>query len=148
MKNTLSLSLLSVALLSGCTSLTYHEQQEITRLQYQGINIDRPQGQWEKPASPLVAGLLNILPGIGNFYLASGRAGDSSHWIYGFGNLLLWPTSIIWAVPEAALDADNINKRDMLNYYRYGNGSVYQNVPTYSQPRGQYYQQPQNVYYR
>ena len=48
-------------LLSGCTNLTYHEQQEITRLKYQGVSIDRPTGQWEKPASPLIAGALNIL---------------------------------------------------------------------------------------
>jgi len=80
MNKTISLALLSVALLSGCTNLTYHEQQEITRLSYQGISIDRPSGQWEKPASPLLAGVLNILPGVGNFYLASGNAGDSSHW--------------------------------------------------------------------
>ena len=76
-----------------------------------------------KPASPLLAGVLNILPGVGNFYLASGNAADSSHWIYGFGNLLLWPMSVIWAVPEAVIDANNINKRDMLDYYRYGNNT-------------------------
>ncbi|MBE6450771.1 MAG: hypothetical protein E7016_02270 [Alphaproteobacteria bacterium] len=146
MNKTISLALLSVALLSGCTNLTYHEQQEITRLSYQGISIDRPSGQWEKPASPLLAGVLNILPGVGNFYLASGNAGDSSHWLYGFGNLLLWPMSIVWAVPEAALDANNINKRDMLNYYQYGNGSSYQ--PTYQPARQQHYNQPQHTYYR
>lgn len=146
MNKTLSLSLLSAIILSGCTNLTYHEQQELTRLQYQGVSIDRPTGQWEKPASPLLAGVLNILPGIGNFYLASGNAADSSHWLYGFGNLLLWPVSIIWGVPEAALDANNINKRDMLNYYRYGNGSTFQ--PTYSQPKSPYYQHPQHTYYR
>lgn len=137
MNKTLSISLLSAIILSGCTNLTYHEQQELTRLQYQGVNIDRPSGEWEKPASPLLAGVLNILPGVGNFYLASGNAADSSHWLYGFGNLLLWPVSILWGVPEAALDANNINKRDMLNYYKYGNGTTFQ--PTYSQPRNTYY---------
>ncbi len=145
------LSATATIILAGCTNLTYHEQQEITRLQYQGISIDRPSGQWEKPASPLLAGVLNILPGIGNFYLASGNAGDSSHWLYGFGNLLTWPLSIIWAIPEAALDANNINKRDMLNYYRYGSQNT--TAPTYSQPqRPQYYNNSQHyrqhIYYK
>ena len=144
MNKTLSLSLASIIFLSSCTSLTFHEQQEITRLQYQGVNIDRPSGQWEKPANPLIAGLLNILPGIGNFYLASGNAGDSSHWMYGFGNLLLWPFSIIWGVPEAVIDANNINKRDMLNYYKYGHGTSFQ--PTYSQPQPSYYNQSHTYY--
>ncbi len=106
------------------------------------LNIDRPSGEWEKPANPLIAGSLNILPGVGNFYLASGNAADSSHWLYGFGNLLLWPWSILWGVPEAALDANNINKRDMLNYYKYGNGASFQ--PTYSQPKQPY--SPQSYY--
>lgn len=145
------LSATATIILAGCTNLTYHEQQEITRLQYQGISIDRPSGQWEKPASPLLAGVLNILPGVGNFYLASGNAGDSSHWLYGFGNLLTWPLSIIWAIPEAALDANNINKRDMLNYYRYGNQNAH--APIYSQPQQpQYYNNSQHyrqhIYYK
>ena len=129
MKKSLYISLLAVAILSGCTSLTYHEKKEITRLKYQGVSIDRPAGEWEKPANPLLAGVLNILPGVGNFYLASGNAADSSHWIYGFGNLLLWPMSVIWAVPEAVIDANNINKRDMLDYYRYGDDKALQTLP-------------------
>ena len=142
MNKKLSLSAIALSImLSGCTSLTYHEQQELTRLQYQGVTIDRPSGEWEKPANPLIAGSLNVLPGIGNFYLASGKAAESSHWLYGFGNLLLWPTSILWGVPEAAIDADNINKRDMLNYYKYGNGSTFQ-------PVSSHHRQPHHTYYR
>ncbi len=108
-------------LLSACTSLTFQEKQEISRLKYQGINIDRGPNGWEKPNSPLMAGALNILPGIGNMYLASGNAGDSSQWIYAAGNLLLWPISILWGIPEAAIDANTINQRDMLDYLKYGN---------------------------
>lgn len=70
------------------------------------------------------AGLLNVLPGGGNFYLASGNAADSSHWVYGMVNLLFWPISILWGVPEATIDAGNINKREMLNFYKYGNGGI------------------------
>ena len=86
--------------------------------------VDRAPGGWQQPASPLAAGLLNVLPGGGNFYLASGNAADSSHWVYGMVNLLFWPISILWGVPEATIDAGNINKREMLNFYKYGNGGI------------------------
>lgn len=115
--------IMTTAAISGCTSLTFQEQQQLTELQYQGITVDRAPGGWDKPASPLMAGLLNLLPGFGNFYLAAGNAGDSSQWIFGFGNLLTWPISVIWGIPEAAIDANTINKRDMLNFYKYGNQS-------------------------
>lgn len=68
---------LSVAL-SACTSLTYQERNTLRSLQAQGITVDKPLGGWESPASPAGAGLLNILPGFGNFYLASGNGGDSN----------------------------------------------------------------------
>lgn len=57
--------------------------------------------------------------GFGNFYLASGNGADSSHWLYGLLNLLTWPLSILWGVPEAAIDANRINEREMIYYYRY-----------------------------
>ena len=93
-------------------------------MEYRGITVDRAPGGWQQPASPLAAGLLNVLPGGGNFYLASGNAADSSHWVYGMVNLLFWPISILWGVPEATIDAGNINKREMLNFYKYGNGGI------------------------
>lgn len=111
---------------TACTSLSFQEQQQLAQLQYQGVTVDRAPGGWQKPASPLAAGLLNLLPGGGNMYLASGNASDSSHWIYAAGNLLTWPFSIVWGVPEAAIDANTINKRDMLNFYKYGDQSAMQ----------------------
>lgn len=94
-------------------------------MEYRGITgLSRAPGGWQQPASPLAAGLLNVLPGGGNFYLASGNAADSSHWVYGMVNLLFWPISILWGVPEATIDAGNINKREMLNFYKYGNGGI------------------------
>lgn len=90
------LSMAVVCVICGCVSLTFQEQQELAQLQYRGITVDRASGGWQKPASPLSAGLLNILPGGGNFYLASGNAGDSAQWTYGFLNLLTWPISILW----------------------------------------------------
>ncbi len=110
--------------LGSCTSLTFQEKQELSALEYRGITVDRAPGGWQQPASPLAAGLLNVLPGGGNFYLASGNAADSSHWVYGMVNLLFWPISILWGVPEATIDAGNINKREMLNFYKYGNGGI------------------------
>lgn len=56
------------AALSACTSLTYQERNTLRSLQAQGITVDKPLGGWESPASPAGAGLLNILPGFGNFY--------------------------------------------------------------------------------
>ena len=106
-------------LLSACTSITYHEENTLRGLRAHGISVDKPAGDWERPNSPATAGLLNILPGVGNFYLASGEAGDSNQYMYGFLNLLTWPISIIWGIPEAAIDAGNINKRELIYYYTY-----------------------------
>ena len=103
------LSIISVAVLAACTTLTRQETMQLRELQAQGITVDRPVGNYEKPASPVAAGALNLLPGVGNFYLGTGNAAESSHVLYGFLNLLTWPMSIIWSVPEAAIDADNIN---------------------------------------
>jgi len=110
---------LCCALLLGCTSLTRHEEMQLQQLKSHGITVDRPVGDYEKPASVAGAGFLNILPGFGNFYLGSGNAAESSHWLYGFLNLLLWPISVVWGIPEAAIDANTINKRELLYYYQY-----------------------------
>ena len=88
--------LLSIAILAfaGCTNLTRLEELELRTLKGQGVSVDKPVGSWERPASPAGAALLNILPGFGNFYLASGNGGDSSHYLYGTLNLLAWPISV------------------------------------------------------
>ena len=109
--------LLCGCFLSACSTLSYQEKNTIRSLKTIGVSVDRPLSPWDKPASPLSAGLLNILPGIGNFYLASGNAGDASHYIYGFANFLLWPISVLWAVPEAAIDANLINQKEFAYYF-------------------------------
>ena len=112
--------ILSLAfLVSGCTSLTYHERTELRKLKVQGITVETPRSAWEAPAKPWAAAALNLLPGGGNFYLASGNGGDGSHWLYGGLNLITWPLSVLWGVPEAAIDAGTINQRDLLYYYQY-----------------------------
>lgn len=119
MKKTLYLGIITAVLLGGCTSLTRQEEMQLQYLKGQGITVDKPVGNYEKPASVAGAAALNILPGFGNFYLGSGNAAESSHWLYGFLNLLCWPISVVWAVPEAGIDANNINKRELLYYYQY-----------------------------
>ena len=115
----IALTFASALIFCSCSSLNHHEQVSIRSLQSHGITIDKPTGNWDKPASPAGAALLNILPGFGNFYLAMGNAGDSSHYVYGALNLLVWPISVLWGVPEAAIDANSINKRELIYYYTF-----------------------------
>ena len=117
MKKTFILA--AIVTLSACTTLTKSEKDQLHLLKSNGITVDRPVGNYEKPASPAAAGLLNILPGFGNFYLASGNGAESSHWLYGAGNRLFWPISIVWGIPEAVVDANNINERELIYYYQY-----------------------------
>lgn len=105
--------------LSACTSLSYHEQNALRSLNANGISVDKPAGEWKRPANPAGAGALNLLPGVGNFYLASGNGGDGSHYLYGFLNLLTWPISVVWGIPEAAIDAGTINERELVYYYTF-----------------------------
>ncbi len=111
------LSFIGVSLLISCTHLTYKEQENLRILKNNGITIDKA-GYYEAPNSALAAGLLNILPGFGNFYLAMGEGADSNHYVFGFINLLLWPFSPLWAIPEGVIDAQTINKREMIYYYK------------------------------
>ena len=113
------LFILSLILLTACTHLTHHEQRTLRELNAKGITVDHPQSDWQKPANPASAALLNILPGFGNFYLASGNGAQSDHYLYGTLNLLTWPISILWGIPEAAVDANRINERELIYYYTY-----------------------------
>ena len=110
---------ISMILLSACTHLTASEQHQLRELKSQGIDVDHAQANWQKPASPATAGVLNLLPGIGNFYLACGNGAQSEHALYGVLNLLTWPISILWGIPEAAIDANVINQRELIYYYTY-----------------------------
>jgi len=100
---------------TSCTHLTHQEKMQWRELENLGIR-DNDQNA---VASPGGAAALNILPGIGNFYLAAGNGGDSAHWVYGTLNLLTWPLSILWGIPEAAIDAGTINKREIIYYYHF-----------------------------
>lgn len=104
---------LSSTVLSGCVSLSPSDNAKLNELRAAGIAENAVIKK-----NPGVAGALNILPGIGNFYLASGTR-EGSQWTYGFLNLLFWPGSVIWGIPQAAIDADTINKMETVYYFTY-----------------------------
>ena len=112
-------SLMLAVLLSGCVSLSYPEKVTLRKLQQKGIEANVSANGWEKPVSPFLAGFLNILPGFGNFYLGTGAAADNIQWAYGLGNLLLWPLSVVWGVPQAYIDAKTLNERDLVFFYQH-----------------------------
>ncbi len=113
------LLLASVMLLSACTSLTLQERHTLRGLKAEGITVDTPAGNWERPANPAAAAALNLLPGVGNFYLASGNGAQSDQSLYGVLNLLTWPISVLWGIPEAAIDANRINERELVYFYTF-----------------------------
>ena len=59
--------------LSACTTLTRMEENQLRELKSYGISVDKPTGYWEKPASPLAAGMLNLLPGNRKFLFGDGK---------------------------------------------------------------------------
>ncbi|MQX51643.1 hypothetical protein [Alcanivorax sediminis] len=105
--------LIAACVLQGCTSLGRADEVRLRELNAVGI-----QDTDVKVKHPGLAAGLNILPGFGNFYLAAGT-NESAQWTYGFLNLLLWPVSVVWGVPEAAIDANTINKKETVYYYTY-----------------------------
>jgi len=98
---------------SGCVSLSRSDQSILNELRSYGISETDIQKK-----NPGLAGGMNILPGFGNFYLAAGTD-ESDLWLIGFLNLLTWPISVLWGVPEAVIDANTINKRETIYYYTY-----------------------------
>lgn len=105
-----------LCLLSGCVSFTGPEKAELRWLQQQGITVAAPQSTWEPVASPAAAGALNLLLGFGNFYLAAGNGGVIDQYLVGALNLISWPFSVVWGVPQAVIDARTINQRELLWY--------------------------------
>lgn len=48
-----------------------------------------------------------------------GNGTDGTQTIYGVVNLLLWPISPIWGIPQVIIDAKIINERDLIFYYEH-----------------------------
>jgi len=100
----------------GCATLSSNDKAKIEEVKSCGLPVPH-----DELKSPAAAGFLNILPGIGNFYLASGTD-EGSQWAIGFVNLLTWPLSVLWGIPEAAIDAGIINQKNSVYYYSYREG--------------------------
>lgn len=113
MKKYFLLPLLLISI--SCTHLNKSEKEDLRELKSYGIR----ESDEEPVAKPGLAGALNLLPGFGNFYLASGNGGESAHYLYGTLNLLTWPLSILWGIPEAVIDANTINQRELVYYYKF-----------------------------
>ncbi|QDU71842.1 hypothetical protein [Mucisphaera calidilacus] len=97
-------------ILTGCTSLSSLERETLMKVVADGYEEDAV-----KRKDQTTAAVLNILPGVGNFYLAPGD--NNEHIWVGVANLLLWPISITWGIPEAAIDAKTINKKETAQAY-------------------------------
>lgn len=106
------LAVMCVALCSGCVNLSRGEKEDLRVIRDAGISQTD-----QSIKSSVGAGALNILPGFGNFYLAIG-SDESEQYVVGFLNLLTWPWSILWGVPQAAIDANTMNKRETIYYYQ------------------------------
>ncbi|MEX0886182.1 MAG: hypothetical protein WD009_07055 [Phycisphaeraceae bacterium] len=100
---------LTAAMLSGCVSMSSDERAAWRAMEREG-GVPEPNQK-----SVVAAGALNLLPGIGNFYLASGTDESGQMWV-GVANLLLWPVSPIWGVPQAAIDAQTINRKNAVRH--------------------------------
>jgi hypothetical protein len=108
-----------VALSAGCASLSPSDRADLRQLEAHGISVGTPKGDFRSPNSKAVAGVLNLLPGFGNFYLAAGRGGDAPQAWFGLFNFFTWPASWLWGIPEAVIDAGTLNKRELVYYYRF-----------------------------
>ena len=91
----------------GCRSMESWQEAEYGNIRAAGLPEFHPK-------SPAAAGVLNLLPGIGDAY--------NGEWGAFACNFLLWPVSVVWGIPEAAVTASNINRQDTWAYYYHGPG--------------------------
>lgn len=113
--------LVFIATTSGCASMSYHETTEYEKMEAAGVEC-------EAVVSPILAGALNIFPGFGDIYLASGDYGNGGpSWGAFTLDLLLWTPSVVWAVPQAAITANSINKKACVAAH---SGNSFNNNPT------------------
>lgn len=107
--------LMIVLTLGGCVSLSAQDEKTAQELKSYGLKQS-----WTQPKNVFLAGLLNVLPFAGNLYLSAGKDGDSDQVAYGVLNFFfIYPISILWAVPQAAIDAHTLNKKAFVDYYSF-----------------------------
>ena len=95
------------AVAPACASLNGIEDQQWKNLKARGAPVIEPN-------SKTLAACLNILPGVGDIY--------NGEWGAFVLDFLLWAPSVVWAIPQAAVTAGNINKRATIAYYTVGSG--------------------------
>ncbi len=97
---------------SSCAYLPLEDLETYYKLRDQGKErIERK--------SPARAGLLNLLPGVGNFYLGAGTDPKTNGGQFGIGilNVFMWPFSVVWGIPQAVIDAEKLNKIETIRYW-------------------------------
>ena len=109
----LSSVLMLVVMLSGCMSLTQSEKNAVYELKTYGVNPCSV-----KIKEPATAAWLNLLPGVGHFYLAYGSE-EKQLWGMAFFNLFTYPLSWFWGIPGAYSDAKVLNKKELVRFYQY-----------------------------
>jgi hypothetical protein len=97
----------------GCVTLKVSEKYQYEGIEKRLTNVGL---QPERVKDPALAGTLNILPGFGNAYLGQ--------WGLFAVNLLFWPISVVWGIPQAASDASVLNKQSTIYFYSEGEGKV------------------------
>ena len=105
--------LMAAVMLSGCMSLTQSEKNAVYELKSYGVKTCDV-----KIKDPAVAAWLNVLPGVGHFYLASGSE-EKQLWGMAFFNLFTYPLSWFWGIPGAYSDAVVLNKKEQVRFYQY-----------------------------
>lgn len=98
--------------LGGCASMGSHEKYAYRQIEDVGAPC-------KTVAEPGTAAALNLFPGFGDIYLATGEGANSSNWGAFALDLLLWPISVVWAIPQGAITANEINKIECIGYYTY-----------------------------
>lgn len=96
-------------------SLSPQDERKVDELREHGLSVPL-----SAPKNVFLAGGLNLLGGIGNFYLAYGKDGDSYQVLYGLANILaIVVLSPLWSVPQAMIDAYTLNKKAFVDYYSF-----------------------------
>ncbi len=109
----LALLFAMILFMTGCLTIRPESKAKLDEAQVYGLPNDKVQR-----ADQTTAGLLNILPGIGNIYVAvKSEHQKALNWILFPVNLLTWPLSIAWGIPQAAKDAGRINQQATADYY-------------------------------
>ncbi len=101
----------SLFALQGCSSMASYEKMKYDQLKRELEQYSLPTME---DKDPVLAGALNLVLGFGNAYL--------EQWGPFVANLLLWPISPLWGIPQAYIDAKTLNKKETLYFYEFGPG--------------------------